>query len=34
LYERVGGFSQREAASLVDNVFDSIKEKLGQGERA
>ncbi|MFO0608508.1 MAG: integration host factor subunit alpha [Polyangiales bacterium] len=29
--ERVGGMSRREAASVVDVVFDAMKEALGAG---
>jgi len=32
VYQRIGGFSKREAAELVDLVFDTIKKTLGQGE--
>lgn len=33
VYERVGGFSKREAAELVDMVFETMKETLGRGEK-
>ena len=33
VYSRVGGFSKKESAALVDLVFDTIKETLGRGER-
>jgi integration host factor subunit alpha len=33
LYNRVGGFSKREAAELVDLVFEMMKETLGRGEK-
>lgn len=33
VYSRVGGFSKKEAADLVDLLFDTIKETLGRGER-
>ncbi|MCH7600127.1 MAG: integration host factor subunit alpha [Myxococcales bacterium] len=32
IYERVG-FSKKEAAELVEKVFDIIKETLAQGEK-
>jgi integration host factor subunit alpha len=33
LYSRVGGFSRKESAELVDLVFEMIKETLGRGEK-
>ena len=33
LYSRVGGFSKKESADLVDVVFEMIKETLGKGEK-
>ncbi len=33
LYAKVGGFSKKEAADLVDMVFETIKETLGRGEK-
>ncbi len=33
VYSRVGGFSKKEAADLVDLVFDLMKETLARGER-
>jgi integration host factor subunit alpha len=33
VYERHGGISNREAARLVEAIFDSIKSKLGHGEK-
>lgn len=33
VYSRVGGFSKKESAELVDLLFDTIKETLGRGER-
>jgi integration host factor subunit alpha len=33
IYDRVGGFSKKEAADLVDLVFDTMKETLGRGEK-
>jgi len=32
LYDRVGGFSKKESADLVDLVFEMMKETLGGGE--
>jgi integration host factor subunit alpha len=32
LYSRVGGLSLKEAADLVDLIFEAMKETLGQGE--
>ena len=33
LYDRVGGFSKKESADMVDLVFDLMKETLGKGEK-
>lgn len=33
LYDRVGGFSKKEAADAVDLVFDLVKETLGRAEK-
>src|ERR1700683_4296096 len=33
LYSRVGGFSKKESADMVDLVFEMMKETLGQGEK-
>ena len=33
VYERHGGISNREAARLVEMIFDSIKGCLGNGEK-
>ena len=34
LYSRVGGFSKKESADMVDLVFEMMKEDtLGRGER-
>ncbi|MGE0454158.1 MAG: integration host factor subunit alpha [Vicinamibacteria bacterium] len=33
VYERHGGISNREAARLVEMIFDSIKGCLGHGEK-
>jgi integration host factor subunit alpha len=33
LYARVGGFSKRESADIVDGIFEMLKETLGRGEK-
>lgn len=33
LYARVGGFSKKESADIVDMVFEMMKETLGRGEK-
>ena len=33
VYERVGGFSKKEAAEVVEAVFDTMKDVLTQGEK-
>ena len=33
LYSKVGGFSRKESAELVDLVFEMMKETLGKGEK-
>ncbi len=33
VYERVGGFSKREAADVVNQVFDILKDRLATGEK-
>src|SRR3984893_9500820 len=33
LYSKVGGFSRKESAELVDIVFEMMKETLGNGEK-
>jgi integration host factor subunit alpha len=33
LYSRVGGFSKKESADIVDMVFEMMKETLGRGEK-
>jgi integration host factor subunit alpha len=33
VYEKVGGFSKKEAAEIVEVVFDTIKETLEAGEK-
>jgi integration host factor subunit alpha len=33
LYSKVGGFSRKESAELVDLVFEMLKETLGRGEK-
>ncbi|HHH10568.1 MAG TPA: integration host factor subunit alpha [Sorangium sp.] len=32
VYNRLGGLSKKEAARLVDEIFDIMKETLGRGE--
>jgi integration host factor subunit alpha len=33
VYEKVGGFSKKEAAEFVETVFDTIKHTLERGEK-
>jgi len=33
LYARVGGFSKKESADIVDLVFEMLKETLSRGEK-
>lgn len=33
VYERLGGFSKKESADIVEMVFESIKETLENGEK-
>ena len=33
VYERHGGISNTEAARLVESIFESIKKRLGSGEK-
>ena len=33
LYSRVGGFSKKESADIVDMVFEMMKDTLGRGEK-
>jgi len=33
VYERVGGFSKKEAAEIVEAVFDTMKDVLAEGEK-
>jgi integration host factor subunit alpha len=33
VYEKVGGFSKKEAAEIVEAVFSSIKDTLERGEK-
>jgi integration host factor subunit alpha len=33
LYSKVGGFSRKESAELVDLVFEMMKETVGRGEK-
>ena len=33
VYRRLGGFSKRESAELVDETFEILKDVLSQGEK-
>ena len=33
VYEKVGGFSKKEAAEVVEAVFDTMKDVLADGEK-
>lgn len=33
VYEKVGGFSKKESAEVVEAVFDTMKEVLAQGDK-
>jgi integration host factor subunit alpha len=33
LYAKVGGFSKKEAAEIVETVFDTMKETLERGRK-
>lgn len=33
LYSKVGGFSKKESADIVDLIFEMMKETLGRGEK-
>src|ERR1700690_1455012 len=33
VYSKVGGFSRKESAELVDLVFEMMKDTLGRGEK-
>ncbi|GMV39781.1 MAG: DNA-binding protein HU [Myxococcales bacterium] len=33
VYEKLGGFSKKESAEIVEMVFETMKETLGQGEK-
>ena len=33
VYEKTGGFSKKEAAEIVETVFETIKETLEQGDK-
>jgi integration host factor subunit alpha len=33
VYAKLGGFSKKESADLVDLVFETMKETLGRGEK-
>jgi integration host factor subunit alpha len=33
VYEKLGGFTKKEAADMVDVVFETIKDTLADGEK-
>lgn len=33
VYARLGGFSKKESADLIELVFETMKETLGRGEK-
>ena len=33
VYEKIGGFAKKEAAEIVEVVFETIKETLVQGDK-
>ena len=33
VYEKLGGFTKKEAADMVDVVFETIKDTLANGEK-
>jgi integration host factor subunit alpha len=33
VYEKLGGFTKKEAADMVDVVFETIKDTLAEGEK-
>jgi len=33
VYHKLGGFSKREAAEIVEHVFETIKDTLASGEK-
>ncbi len=33
VYQKLGGFSKREAAEIVELVFETLKETLAKGEK-
>ena len=33
VYEKVGGFSKKEAAEIVESVFNTVKDPLERGEK-
>lgn len=33
VYQKLGGFSKREAAEIVELVFETLKERLANGEK-
>ncbi len=33
VYERLGGYSKKESADIVESVFETMKDTLGAGEK-
>lgn len=33
VYEKLGGFSKKESAEIVELVFETMKDTLGKGEK-
>ena len=33
VYEKLGGFSKKESAEIVEMVFETMKDTLGKGEK-
>ena len=33
VYEKLGQFSKKESADIVESVFETMKDTLGQGEK-
>ncbi|MGA9654407.1 MAG: HU family DNA-binding protein, partial [Polyangia bacterium] len=33
IYEKVGGFSKKEAADIVETVFETVKKTLEEGNK-
>ncbi|HMU41001.1 MAG TPA: integration host factor subunit alpha [Pseudomonadota bacterium] len=33
VYEKIGGFSKKDASQIVESVFDIIKDTLARGEK-